>query len=666
MHRFGGGLAIFIVALGLRVLHLFQIRGTPITELLLIDSETYHRFAGLILRGEFRGESVYSMNVLYPWFLAGVYRLFGENPDAARLVQAGLGAVNAALVLALARRWFDRPTACVAGLLAAIYPPSIFYSGTLLTPVLIETFCLLTLLALAAWTRQQRSALLVLAGLSLGLAALGRGNSILLVPLSLFFFRHKTGEWRRALRPWSAFALATLSLLGLVSARNFAVERQFVPISANYAAFYIGHHPGATGLYVMPGFVTTAAFEGEVLGTREAISKRVGRELTLAESSHWLFQEGLRYMGSHPMDELRLAVRKLYYLVNRTESPTNLNFHLATDFSPLLRKFPIHFGWLVALGLLGIIFSFHRRGDLLLAHLYLLVYVITSVLFFVSAEYRLPMVPVLIAFSAHAVLVIFDATAAYLRPLDTSTPPTRGSRQSAGRLPGNARPIVIAVVLLPPLLLATSVRDELLTKQSLKRVDYYNLGTLYKQRGALDRAADMLRRSIAIDSAYSPALLSLSEVEQRQGNTVEAMEYSRRARALSPQSLNPPRRALDAERIAVEKLYLGGSFQAAAEQFGGLAEAFAAAGDTAAFISMKNNAGLSRYKLRDYDGAERIFRDLIAQNPRYVRAHTNLGLVLEAMLRPCDAAAVYRQALVVEPGNIKARQALEKLTARGC
>ena len=114
MHRFGGSLAIFIVALGLRVLHLFQIRGTPITELLLIDSETYHRFAGLILRGEFPGESVYSMNVLYPWFLAGVYRLFGENPDAARLVQAGLGAVNAALVLALARRWFDRPTACVS------------------------------------------------------------------------------------------------------------------------------------------------------------------------------------------------------------------------------------------------------------------------------------------------------------------------------------------------------------------------------------------------------------------------------------------------------------------------------------------------------------------------------------------------------------------------
>ena len=40
---------------------------------------------------------------------------------------------------------------------------------------------------------------------------------------------------------------------------------------------------------------------------------------------------------ANPVGELRLAARKFYYFWNRTESPTNLSFDFAREFSGLLR-----------------------------------------------------------------------------------------------------------------------------------------------------------------------------------------------------------------------------------------------------------------------------------------------------------------------------------------
>ena len=56
-------LLVFVFALALRVIYLWEIHDSPITELLLIDSETYDRLARLILSGEYPGEEVYAVNV---------------------------------------------------------------------------------------------------------------------------------------------------------------------------------------------------------------------------------------------------------------------------------------------------------------------------------------------------------------------------------------------------------------------------------------------------------------------------------------------------------------------------------------------------------------------------------------------------------------------------
>jgi len=640
------GVLVFAAALAVRLAFLAEVHGTPITQLLLIDSATYDRFAKLILSGGFRGEAVYSMNILYPYFLAGVYLVTGQSPDAVRILQAVLGALNCALVFALGARLFGRRAAWTAGLLAAFYPPGIFYTATLLTPVLIETCCLGTLLLLYRWLDTRRVLALVAAGLALGLAALGRGNSFLLVPFALLFFRSSAGTWRAALRPWAVFAGAAAWLLVLVLVRNFWVEREFVPVSANYAAFYIGHNPEATGLYTMPDFTETAAFEGEVLGTREALSRSEGRNLNLAEASSVLFDRGVGYLLGHPGAEAKLTLRKLYYFWNRTESPTNLNFHLAQDYSRILRRIPLGFGVIAPLALLGIFLSRRRARELLLLYLYASVYLVTCLLFFVSAEYRMPVVPVLLVFAGYALVRLGELARG-------STGRGRARTRAAGALAG-------ALLLLAPLAFACNVRDHRLSLQSLKRVDYYNLATLYKQQNDLDNAEAMLRRALAIDPAYPLAYASLAELELLRGNGDEASRYAALARRYGgPAAAGSD---LDRTRVEAEQLYLAGNYEQAEERFVALRDRYREAGNADSELSMMNNLGLCRYKLEQYEAAEATFREVISRDAGYVRAYNNLALVCEATGRTSEATEAYRTALRLDPGNRKAAAALARLT----
>jgi len=137
------------VALVVRLAYLWSIRGTPLTDALLIDSETYDRMARLILAGKFHGEEVYAMNPLYPYFLAGVYTIFGASQFAVLVVQAVIDAGSCAMIAWLGWTFCGRATGVLAGVIAAVYGPLVFYCGALFTPTLILFLVLVGLVQLA-------------------------------------------------------------------------------------------------------------------------------------------------------------------------------------------------------------------------------------------------------------------------------------------------------------------------------------------------------------------------------------------------------------------------------------------------------------------------------------------------------------------------------------
>jgi tetratricopeptide (TPR) repeat protein len=641
-------LLVWLLALAVRLAYVMQIQGTPLTDVLLIDSATYDRFARLILAGEFHGEQVYAMNVLYPWFLALVYALGGGSAFWVPAVQALLGACNVLFIFELGRRIFGLPTGLAAGFLAAFCAPLVFFTGALLTPTLINFFSLLCLLLLTIHEEQRGGGAAGGAGLCLGLAGLGRGSNLLFAPLALLQLRVATGSWERTRRPALFFLAGVAVLVGGVVARNALVEGRFVPVAANYAAFYIGHNERATGLYVLPDFAGTAAFEGEVLGAQEEVSRRLGRPASLAETSQFLFREGLRHARDNPLATLRVTGRKILYFWNGTESPTNLNFYFAEDYSSLLRRLPIRFGMLAPLGLLGMILA--RRAWRRTLHLLLFmgVQLATCAAFFVSAEYRLPAVPVLLVFGGYA----------------AATVPTAAWAWARGRTQGRGV-VLTALLVLPFLFLATGYKDDLLRRQGLKRVDYYNFGVLYRERGDEERAEALFRRALTIDPRFGPAYEGLAGIEDGRGNTAESvrlLELARRFRAGSQYGGEPAAPVGD-ELLREEalRLYRNRSYSEALVAFRELEEYYEGTGEEGALVSTRNNIGLCLYKMGETAHAIEIFRAILTGEPGYVRARTNLARALEAEGRTSEALLHYREALLQEPRNRSAREGLARL-----
>jgi tetratricopeptide (TPR) repeat protein len=613
-------------------------------EVLLIDSETYDRLGRLILEGRFQGEEVYSMNILYPYFVALVYLLGKGSLWAVLGIQAVLDSLSCVIVYWLGTRLFDNRVAMLAGIAGAVYGPMVFYSGSLLTPTLITFLILVATAILVRYQDRVSGKSALLAGVVLGLSALGRGNSLLLVPFAVLVFHVVGFDRRRAVVHWLIFALGAAVPVGAVTIRNYLVEGHFVPVAANYAAFYIGHNPEANGLYTMPSFTESADFESEVWGTQQALSEELGRPITLAEGSRHLFSRGVRHLVEHPREEFRLTLVKLYYFWNRTESPTNLNYAFARDYSWTLRSLPLSFGIIAPLALVGMFLARKKWRKHLVLYLVIAVHLITAVVFYVSAEYRLAAVPFLILFGSHAVV----ATVQNVREFQKK---------------GQARKeLLITALLLVPFLFACNVRDRLLEAQSLKRVDYLNFGTLYQDRGDHERAREMLQKSLEIDPRYGPAYASLAELYDEMGDEMEAARMALMARRYRPPGETPDAEDEIADGVLkAAELYENGAYPAALIEFEKLRGMAERMGDPEIILSVRNNIGLCHYKLGDLDRAAAIFIEILEGNPGYVKAHNNLGTVRRVEGKLDEAIGHFQRALEIDPRNQVARRALARL-----
>lgn len=201
----------------------------------------------------------------YSGFLAVFYKLFGAGPLVAPLANALTGAALAAIAHRLARHLFvataaspeatngeGETRALVAGLLVALHPGLVLYSGAWMTEPLAAALMLLAIL-LAHDRAALRGA--ALAGVSLGLATLVRPNAILLAPfLALVGWTRASDALRgRALSFVARGAIVSTCALAAVAPwtlRNCRVMDacSFVSTNAGWN-LVIGSAPGATGKF---------------------------------------------------------------------------------------------------------------------------------------------------------------------------------------------------------------------------------------------------------------------------------------------------------------------------------------------------------------------------------------------------------------------------------
>jgi Flp pilus assembly protein TadD len=397
-------LYIFLLAWVVRLIYMAQISDVLYFDVPLVDGANYFRTAAHIAAGDLlAGRQAFWQPPLYPYFLAALFTLVGSRMAVIYAVQSAIGALSCALLYLIGRRIFGERSGVCAALIAGLYGPLIYFDVQPLIPFLHIVLVLFGILFLARAagipepsTTPRRDWLL--GGVFWGLAAITTPNILLAVPVIA------TWTTRRARAapalPLLLFLAGVAAPVLPVTARNLAVAGDFVLISSNGGInFFIGNNPDfERTVRIRPGGeFERLAQEPENLGIVSASGR-----------SRYFAARALRFLASYPGEALRLYGKKARDLIAGREIPRNQELYLYRETSSLLAvllwRFGIAFpfGVVAPLALGGIVLRGGKgAGGRSLLLLFAAAYAVSILLFFPTARYRLPLVPVAALFAGH-------------------------------------------------------------------------------------------------------------------------------------------------------------------------------------------------------------------------------------------------------------------------
>jgi Tfp pilus assembly protein PilF len=367
----------------------------------------------------------------------------------------------------------------------------------------------------------------------------------------------------------------------------------------------------------------------------------------------------MEYVRSQPGSWLTLIGEKAVLLWNRTEVVDTESQASYEDSSWLLGALAHvgHFGILVPLAVLGIFATWPDRSRAGVYYAIAAAYAASVVLFYVSARYRMPLVPLLILFAA----VGLASLATFLR--------TAGALKIAAAAATIAA--VMAITNLP-----------LLSANLMRATTETNLGVALQTDQRLQEAETHYRRALAIEPGYSPAYVNLGMVLVALHRPDEAIEAYERAIELESEDVDLDVKLgtalLQAGRApeAVERFRRAiAAGRRSAETYNNLGIALFRAGRPEEAISTykeslqvhpKNGAlyfrlGSLLVEREQFREAIDVFRAGVALVPDSPQGHNNLGGALAASGRTAEAIAEFEQALRLDPNLESARRNLELL-----
>ncbi len=279
---------------------------------LLNDSADYQRLAVSLATGHGWGPSHFAAGggptalrpPLYPLFLATIYKLVGVHLLAARLAGATLGALAVLLLMAAVEPVWGRTAALLSGVLAAVLPPLVLASTSLMSEALAVP---LELAAFAALLRSRhhpplRVPALAAAGVLFGLLVLTRPSlAVLGLPVALLAAGPGPGL-RRLARPALLLALA-LVVVTPWELRDRVVTGHWIPLTTQGGYVLAGTYNASSATDPRNPAAWRPATLDPAVARLLAQHPRAGEPATnaLLESS------ALRYLAGHPAYPFEVA-----------------------------------------------------------------------------------------------------------------------------------------------------------------------------------------------------------------------------------------------------------------------------------------------------------------------------------------------------------------------
>lgn len=487
----------------------------PLFRYPVVDAAWHHAWASRVASGDILVFAPYFRAPLYPWLLGMAYAVFGSGPFTGPVLSLLLTCTGTAVFHRLALRMMPAPWALASSLAWASWGVSVFYSTQLLIEPLYTTL-LLTSLFLLTGEGHDRAGWLVL-----GLAAVARPTALLLLPAA----------WFAAGRPRLRRMLPVLGPVAVVWLCNAMTGDPMNLLSSQGGInFYIGNCPGSDG--------RTAFAPVEVAGTASPTGDGYVDNVELASrtafpaetdgsvvSSLWTART-LSGILADPAGWLALLGRKTVYLLSPAEIPGNYDPYYYRGISPVLRVLltpppaglPLLLLWLLLPGALSV----RGRGGRAVsgAGSFGVLLAVGTLLFFVTARFRLPAVPFL--------LLWLTARA------------SRSPRRALLLAPAGA-----AAGLLLGFLTVGTVRTSGVNMPFQDGCAHFQAGLYEESESLFLRALDLAMTRTDIDLNGADAMYNLGLLAARRGDVAEAAGWWRSALERRPGFL-PASRALEA------------------------------------------------------------------------------------------------------------------------
>lgn len=545
-------LAIYLIALTVRLFYLWESSNSPFFLTPLSDSSTYHGLATELLSGKLDWRFFFQ-GVFYPLFLSLVYAVAGPSVLVVKVLQAFVGAGTAALTERLGSRIGGPRTGWVSGGITAFYAPVVFLEGELLATCFAVFFAAALVLLFVIVVEKPKPGWFLLLGLLGGMSVLNHAVFLPFFVFSagwvLFKLRHTNRQVviRSAAGCLAGFLFVTLPVAS--ANKKITNHFSFLPSSGGLN-LYIGNNADTCAtLTIRPGekwqtLVNEPIQHGYVLG---------------ADKEAYFTQKFFAYVRQDPVGFIRGLGGKALRFVNGREIPRNLDIYLQHKWSKLLSvgvwkvgRFGFPFALLFAFAATGLVFRNGAKLPMPLT-LFISLYTLSIIAVFVTARYRMPTTPAMAVLAAMGLNALTKAlrsrslseiskvSAVFLLSLSVSIGPGAFCEENleleselyflAGTHSVQQHKIDDAIT-----------HFQTSTTLNPGRFEAFELlGLAQAEKGRLKEAATALQAAVRLNPSSPAALFHLGKVSAQLGRYSEAEVHLRRL--LSQQPNHGPSRA---------------------------------------------------------------------------------------------------------------------------
>lgn len=327
----------------------------------------------------------------YPYFLAGIFGIFGNGITIIFLIQVLFSLGSLWFILKLSENYFSREVAILSGLIFAFLGPSVFYDGVLLRVSMISFTTLGLVYFAEKLIKHQHLKMGIwpwVFGVFAGLALLLKSSFLVLFILLLGFVSFRM--WKRkanVIKPVIAIFAGLLITICPLIIRNLSVGAPVFSSSSVGAITYINSN--------VPSYNPYSGFTIDFDRSAEIMQQTNGKFISSVGKSISSFDSFFDFIG--------LQIKKLGAVFHWNEIPNNTNFYYYKLESPALRVAFVRFPFLLFFGLIGIVFQYLKSKKLHGLHWAIVFQLAIMVGFYVISRFKMPLQVAMVPFAGFGI-----------------------------------------------------------------------------------------------------------------------------------------------------------------------------------------------------------------------------------------------------------------------